>query len=139
MFRRTAALGLIISLGLAGQAAAQAKSAITAQDVDLRCMLVASALSQNKEPAARGLSNIMVFYYMGRLDVRSPGLALGPALQAEAQKSPPAEMQAQGQKCIATMKARAGALQALSGPRPNAPPAQAAPPAAMPTGPASPQ
>ena len=131
MFARTAVIALTLS-ALASQVAA---APAAPSDVDLRCMLVASALSQNKEPAAKGLSNIMVFYYLGRLDARSPGVPLGPALQAEVQKTPPQEMQVQAQKCIATMKDRAGALQALSGPRP-AQPGQS--PSAMPTGPAAP-
>ena len=78
MFARTAVIALTLS-ALASQVAA---APAAPSDVDLRCMLVASALSQNKEPAAKGLSNIMVFYYLGRLDARSPGVPLGPALQS---------------------------------------------------------
>lgn len=135
MFARTIVIAAALS-ALVNQASA---APAAANRTDLQCMLVASALGKNKEPEARGLSNIMVFYYLGRLDARTPGVDLGPALRAEVQKTPPQELQIQAQKCVETMKARAGALQALGGPRPTqAPGSSGNAPSVMPTGPAAP-
>jgi hypothetical protein len=131
MLPRTALISMILAAGLAQ--AASAAPAAGPSDSDLKCMLVASAISQNPDPKARAIANPMVFYYLGRLDARTPGLALGPALQGEARKSQAAEMNVVAQKCVATVTARARALQALGGKPANPPPAApASPPPATP-------
>jgi hypothetical protein len=92
-------------------------------DPDLKCMLVASRLSQNPDPKARTISGLMVFYYFGRLDVRKPGIDLRKALEAQALTVTPAELQAEARRCVTTVSARGQVLQTMSN-RP-APPADA--------------
>jgi hypothetical protein len=137
MFARTSVIAVALS-ALVNQASA---APAAPNDTDLQCMLVASALGQNKQPGAQSLSSIMAFYYLGRLDARTPGVALGPALRAEVQKTAPQALQVQAQKCVATMKARAGALQALNGLQPTQTPGPGPSgnaPSVMPTDPAAP-
>lgn len=133
MLRRTGAFALVTFLGFAGGATAQppsppprpAASAVKPNS-DLRCMLVASSLARNKDERARAMAGPMMVYYYGRADARTPHLALGAALQAEAnllQTTPggPAQMQAQAQTCVSTFETRIQVLNQLVGPRPAAP------------------
>jgi len=118
MIRRTAFAFVTAAALLAGPAAAQ-----SASDADLRCMLVASRLSQSTDAQTKNISSLMVFYYLGRLDARRPGLNLGAALQAEARTIVPTEMNPVVQKCVSTLEARGKVLEALGKPPAGAAPA----------------
>ena len=126
MMLRRVGLALVFAVagfGL-GQAQTPAPAAVKANP-DLRCMLMASVLSQNPDPKAKELSNIMMFYYLGRFDARNPNVPLQPALQAQAKLLTQAEANPEGQRCVAAVSTRVTALRAMGGQAPAAAAGQA--------------
>ena len=143
---RPAALALLTVLGVAGQAAAQAPPPVIPfapaaapaaapapprPNADLRCMIIANAIgAQSKDQREKSELQLMIIYYLGKVERGTPNLNLGPALQAQdallrATPPTPAQAQAQAKSCFANFQGRMAALQALMRPPPGAAPATA--------------
>jgi len=140
MFRRTMVLGCVAAFGLWTAAVGQtAPTQAVKPNSDLRCLIIANALGQSKDQRQRQEVRLMMIFYLGRIDARTPNLPLAPALQAQdalIRVAPPTAQQAQAQvrACVATYEGRMKALGALMRP----PAGGAAPQPAMPKGPAQP-
>jgi hypothetical protein len=126
MIRRWTSFLAIAACLSASVAAAATPPPAAGGDPDLKCLLVASALSQNPDPKARTISGLMVFYYMGHLDARKPGINLRAALEAQAHAVTPPQLQAEAKRCVTTVSARGQLLQSMSKP-PAQPPGATAP------------
>ena len=138
---RPVTLALVTALGAgahqaAGQApvpfapAAPAGAALPKPNADLRCMIIANAIgAQTKDPRQQQELQLMMIYYLGKVERGSPNLNLGPALQAQdllLQATPPtaAQAQAQANGCFANFQGRMTALSALTRPPSGAAPAK---------------
>jgi hypothetical protein len=81
---------------------------------DLRCFLImallvdSSAEGKGKEAAMAG-----TLYFLGKLDVRAPGLDIGAAATAELGSMTEAEFQSQKPRCIALLEERGHYLVAI--------------------------
>ena len=112
---------------------------------DVRCLLTMAAFGGAKE--RQQAAQVGVYFFVGRISARAPGLDLGAALRAEAPKLGPQELQVELRRCGTIVESQSTALQtamsSLGGKRapgpatgaasapPSAPtpPAPAAPPA----------
>lgn len=67
-----AALALTAAMATAGEAMAAAP-AVSANDADLRCLVVSFALASLPENKSKQAASISAFYFLGRLEGRAPG------------------------------------------------------------------
>jgi len=98
---------LCLSLAaLACVAAPAARAADDAAAADLKCMVVAAALSQNADPGLKSAGAMTGIYYLGRLDGRTPNLDLETRLRATISQMTPQELVPEIQRCGQQVQAR---------------------------------
>lgn len=135
----------ILVMALAATAPARAASpppaAAPALVADVRCLLTMAAFGGAKE--RQQAAQVGVYFFVGRISARAPGLDLGAALRAEAPKLGPQELQVELRRCGTIVESQSTALQTamstLGGKRAAAPAAPATAPApATPAAPPAP-
>ncbi len=138
----------ISALALAGAAPTHAATPLPAAPsvlvADVRCLLTMAAFGGAKE--RQQAAQVGVYFFVGRISARAPGLDLGAALRAEAPKLGPQELQVELRRCGTIVESQSTALQTAmstlggkrapgpatgpaAAPSPATPPAPAAPPA----------
>ncbi|MFI4950124.1 MAG: hypothetical protein ACHP7A_03700 [Caulobacterales bacterium] len=115
-----AALAAVFA-GVASQAEAQGSSQATP---DVRCLLTMGAIAST--PANRGPGTVGVYYFLGRINVRAPGLDVTSALKAERAKLPPSALPAEAKRCEALMQEASETLRTAQAALSSPPPAAAA-------------
>jgi hypothetical protein len=103
--------GLFVLLTALVGSAAKAEDAVTTSD--LRCLVVASTLSNSTNESFKAAGTVSAFYYMGRLDGRAPDLDLENRLFAEALKMTPEDILAQARICRATLAKKTRSMQEM--------------------------
>ncbi|WP_309603941.1 hypothetical protein [Phenylobacterium sp.] len=137
-------LALVATAPAPAMAAAPPAGAASPLIADVRCLLTMAAFGGAKE--RQQAAQVGVYFFLGRISARAPGLDLGAALRAEAPKLGPQELQVELRRCGTMVEAQSTGLQAamstLGGKRaagPAAPARPAAPAtAATPPAPAAP-
>jgi hypothetical protein len=99
---------------LAGALVAGAAQAQNTNDADLKCMVVAGALNHSEDAGTRTASSLMVYYFLGRLDARSPSMDIASALKTQMQTMKSTDLQGEAKRCGDIMTARSQALQSVS-------------------------
>lgn len=124
---------LAVSLLGAGPAAADTKSTAAASIAgDVHCVVIGLILFRSTDTTAQTAGLIMTYYYLGRLDGRTPKPDLEHLISVEAKKMTPADMQADQARCGTELDAKSRALQLIGqhasiGVQPAAPAPAAAP------------
>ena len=81
---------------------------------DLRCVVVAYALTRNADPDLQKLGAVSLFYFWGRLEGRGDVANLAARLTGEAGKMTADDIQAQAKTCGAIFAATTQSLQSLN-------------------------
>ncbi|HEV2531602.1 hypothetical protein [Phenylobacterium sp.] len=100
----------ILTASLAIAAIAGVAEAQDASRSDMRCVVAFSRLLQT--PAYKDAAGAGMFYYIGRLDGREPGLDLAAAMRREIANMATADYTTEAQRCGAELKARNEAVKA---------------------------
>lgn len=109
------ALGFMV-LGLlagAAQAQAQAQAEKPADLADLQCMALYAILAN--EPDQQAAAGLGVFYHLGRLEGRTPGVDWLARMHAYADTVTVEQVAANGARCSAEMSRAADAMQRVGG------------------------
>jgi hypothetical protein len=118
---------LAAALALAGAGGPAAAQALSADQSDVRCLMVMQFVARdpkNAEQGGRGAT-----YYLGRLSARGPIARIEAIIKAEAPKISPQQAQTELTRCGGEINARGKELQAVN----QRLTAAARPPAAAPT------
>ncbi|HEX5184043.1 MAG TPA: hypothetical protein VFW19_12955 [Allosphingosinicella sp.] len=83
---------------------------------DVRCLVLSLPLAGSDKPEEKQAGLVDVFYFLGRIDGRSPGFDLETAVVREEtaiRASAPADRQALAQSCASILEKRGGDLKTL--------------------------
>lgn len=105
---------LLAATAFAAQAQDQSPSEANRQDV--RCVIGMSVMSRNEQYKSWGLTG--VFYYLGRIEGRSPGYDLADAIKREVRQIPPVEYNDLIRGCSDRLGERSRAFEAMKPPTP---------------------
>jgi hypothetical protein len=86
----------------------------TADDTDVRCMVVSGALSQSEDPQVQSLGRAALFYFAGRLEGRGKGANLGAVVAQAYDEMSSADLQKQMQTCGGLLTAATQTLQDIT-------------------------
>jgi hypothetical protein len=110
--RRTPALAAALAASLFAATGAHAEDPKTTTDI--RCVVVAYALTHNEDPDLQKLGAVSLFYFWGRLDGRGATADLGLRLTDEATKMTSDDLKAQAQICAGIFAAGTETLKSFS-------------------------
>jgi hypothetical protein len=85
---------------------AQADPANTQTIADAQCMVVGARLSASSDPQQRMPGQMILMYYLGRIDGRSPNADLKTLIKTETQKMTTSELQNAASRCGKEFSAR---------------------------------
>lgn len=105
---RRCALPAIASVMLA--TVARADSANTQTTADAECMVVGAQLSASSDPHQKVPGQMILMYYLGRIDGRSPNTDLKSLLKNETQKMTTSALQSAASRCGKEFSARGEAI-----------------------------
>lgn len=105
---RRCALPAIASCMLA--TVARADSATTQTTADAECMVVGAQLSASSDPQQKVPGQMILMYYLGRIDGRSPNTDLRSLLKNETQKMSTSKLQSAASRCGKEFSARGEAI-----------------------------
>jgi hypothetical protein len=94
---RSLFLGVVLAVALAICGKVHAQSADTIADV--HCVIVGARLASSADANERSRGAMLLIYYLGRLDGRSPTLDLEHLVLSEAAHVTPAELQSETRRC----------------------------------------
>jgi hypothetical protein len=83
--------------------ATTARAADTDTDADVRCVVVAMALTQSADDQARAFAQPALIYFQGRIDGRSPNFDLEPAIIKAVQTMSAASYTTEAARCGAIL------------------------------------
>jgi hypothetical protein len=112
MERKAFLVASAIAASVLGLGAAQPARAEDLTVQDIRCVVAFGALVSNpqyREAAATG-----IFYFLGRVEGREPGLDIAEALKQTRRGMGQGDIANEGQRCGAQLKARNESLKALN-------------------------
>lgn len=104
-----AAVGAGASLALSICAlppAAKADSANTQTVADAQCMVIGAHLSASSDPQQRVPGQMILMYYLGRIDGRSPHTDLTGLIQSQTQRMSESDLKAAANRCGKEFSAR---------------------------------
>jgi len=101
-----------LAAGLALPALAWAEDPKTTADI--RCVVVAYALTQNSDPDLQKLGTVSLFYFWGRLEGREATANIGHRLTEEASRMTPDDIKTQAKTCGDLFTAGSQNLQTLN-------------------------
>jgi len=104
--------GLALLLALAPTAAMAGPEEDAA---DVRCVVIGAEMSQDKDPDTSKGGSVILFYFLGRLDARSPTADLKALITQEATRMAAADKGRIATDCAAKVQARGKQLEALGG------------------------
>jgi hypothetical protein len=114
----------------AGPAYADTKSPAATAAGDVHCVVIGLLLVRSTDTSAQTAGLIMTYYYLGRLDGRTPKPDLEHLISVESKKMTPADVQADQTRCGSELDAKSRALQQIgqhatlgAQPAPTTPPA----------------
>ena len=101
--------GVVALTGAVGPASAQA---LTADQADVRCLMVMQFITRDPKNADQGAKGVL--YYMGRLSARGPVARIEGIIRAEAPKMPAQQAQVELTRCGGELNTRGKELQAVN-------------------------
>ncbi len=87
-------------------AVARADTANTRTVADAQCLVVGARLSASSDPQQRVPGQMILMYYLGRIDGRSPNTDLEALIKTETQKMTTSELQSAAGRCGKEFSAR---------------------------------
>jgi len=87
-------------------AVARADTANTRTVADAQCLVVGARLSASSDPQQRVPGQMILMYYLGRIDGRSPNTDLEALIKTETQKMTASELQSAAGRCGKEFSAR---------------------------------
>jgi hypothetical protein len=87
-------------------AVARADPANTQTVADAQCMVVGARLSASSDPQQRRPGQMILMYYLGRIDGRSPNTDLKTLIKTETQKMTKSELETAASRCGKEFSAR---------------------------------
>ena len=87
-------------------AGARADTANTRTVADAQCLVVGARLSASSDPQQRVPGQMILMYYLGRIDGRSPNTDLEALIKTETQKMTTSELQSAAGRCGKEFSAR---------------------------------
>lgn len=103
--------GLLLGTGTASADTKSTAAAAIAGDV--HCVVIGLFLFRSTDATAQTAGLIMTYYFLGRLDGRTPKPDLERLISAESKKMNPADMQADQNRCGLELDAKSRALQQI--------------------------
>lgn len=110
--RLRTALALATTLAFATASTAQAQTA-TLDPNDLKCLVFSFVLANAKEEQTKTAGALAAFYYLGKIDGRSPGVSLDGPIVDVAKDLKPEDVQAMSARCGAELQTRGQSISAL--------------------------
>jgi len=101
--------GLVALTGAVGPASAQA---LTADQADVRCLMVMQFITRDPKNADQGAKGAL--YYLGRLSARGPVSRIEGIIRAEAPKMPAQQAQIELTRCGGELNTKGKELQAVN-------------------------
>jgi hypothetical protein len=114
--RRTLALAAAAAMtAITPALAAPAQASVDARTrADIRCIAALAAAGANAQnEQAKEIARLGVLYFMGRIDGRTPGIAMETVVPAEIRAMTLADIQAATPDCVSQLQARGATLDAI--------------------------
>ena len=109
-FQRSALLAIAIAVSTVGQPA----SAQPAPDrKDLECLVISFAAGSDKDEAKKGAAAISAFYFLGKIDSRTPGVDLEKPIVALVESTAPKDYETMAKRCADELQSRGKSLSDL--------------------------
>ena len=109
---RTGFIGLAAFVAAASLGGA-ANAAGDDTNADVRCIVVALALSQSQDDQVRSVAPAALMYFRGRIEGRSPNFDLEPAIIAAVQTMSPSSFAAESARCGGQLEIEGRTLKAI--------------------------
>lgn len=87
-------------------ATARASTASPETIVDVQCVVVGARLSMSSDQRQQKSGEMLLVYFLGRIEGRSPKLVLEPLIEQEAKKMTDATLSKSASRCAAELSAR---------------------------------
>lgn len=85
---------------------AKARAENTATDADVQCIVVGARISESADPRQRTSGEMLLTYFLGRIDGRSPNVDLETLIVREARRMSPADITRAAHRCGKEFSAR---------------------------------
>jgi hypothetical protein len=93
--------------------APQARAQPAVDPADLQCLVFSFALADSKEETARSAGSLAAFYFLGKIDGKTPGANLDDPIIALAKTLKPEDVQKYATRCGAELQGRGKSISEL--------------------------